>query len=258
MQYAPPPELRAPGWCHRIAAFAALSLLSACGTFNGDFGEVRSTFLRDDMHDWLSKDPLAAHNSVVSSFELTDEEHALRDLAFPLIEAPYDRQQWYSAFAEYNELVADPRIGFNRAEYARRLLHSHYRSPTAKYARLNDDIQNDITRLPQFFETAARVLDVDEKRRVSLSYVTDLNRKERDNALKRIHENAAIVAQVREKLAQRVSSYRFALERMVITVPSPRAVDVERALNQLQAQIEYYRTHSAPGWMQEQSLAAAR
>ena len=46
------------------------------------------------------------------------------------------------------------------------------------------------------------------------------------------------------KLTQRAASYRFALERLVIMTPSPQAVDVERTINQLQAQIARYR---APG-----------
>ena len=37
--------------------------------------------------------------------------------------------------------------------------------------------------LPQFFETAARVLDIDQKRRKSLAYVSALSPAERNNAL---------------------------------------------------------------------------
>jgi hypothetical protein len=235
-----------------------LSLLAGCGTNNGDFGEVRGTYLRDDMHDWLGKDVFAGTKGAPSNFRLTDDERQLRDLAYPLIEAPYDRQQWYSAFGEYNEVIHDPRVGFNRSEYANRLLKSYYRSPSAQYSRLNEDIRNDITRLPQFFETAARVLDTDEKRRISLGYIADVSPKERDNALRRIRENASLVSLVQLKLSQRVSAYRFALERLVITTPSVQSVDVERSANQLQSQIVYYRTHPAPTWVREQSLAAAR
>jgi hypothetical protein len=258
MQISPPLPSRVPIWYRRMVMFAALSLLAGCGTNNGDFGEVRSTFVRDDMHDWLSNDANAGRQAMPSSFRLTDDERALRDLAYPLIEAPYDRQQWYSAFGEYNETIFDPRVGFDRAEYARRLLSSRHRSPAMLYSRLIDDIRNDVTRLPQFFETAARVINIDEKRRTSLAYISDMHPKERDNALRRIHENLSLVSLVQTKLAQRVTAYRFALERLVVMTPSAQVVDVERSINQLQAQIAYYRTHSAPTWVREQSLAAAR
>jgi hypothetical protein len=53
------------------------------------------------------------------------------------------------------------------------------RSPSAVYARLIDDIRNDTTRLSQFFETAGRVIDIDQKRQKSLAYVSPLNKAER-------------------------------------------------------------------------------
>ena len=123
---------------------------------------------------------------------------------------------------------------------------------------LTDDIRNDTTRLPQFFETAARVLDVDAKRRKCLFYVSSLSQHERDNALRRVDENATIVAMVRKSLDQRVAAYRFALERLVVMTPSPQAVQVERALNELRTKVAWYRTHMPTGWTREPSLASAR
>jgi hypothetical protein len=103
-----------------------------------------------------------------------------------------------------------------------------------------------------------RVLDTDEKRRVSLGYILEISPKEWDNAQRRIRENAALVLLVQTKLTQRVSAYRYALERLVIATPSALAVDVERSTNQLQAQITNYHTHSAPTWVREQCLAENR
>ena len=111
--------------------------------------------------------------------------------------------------------------------------------------------------MPQFFETAARVLDIDQKRQKSLAYVSGLSPTERKNAELRMRENAAIVALVREKLPQRVSSYRFALERLVITTPSAQAADVERA--SINCKLRSRATaRPAPTWVREQNLAAAR
>jgi hypothetical protein len=140
----------------------------------------------------------------------------------------------------------DHRGRFDRIAYATHLFGSRYRSPSARYARLINDIRNDTTRLPQFFEAAARVLDIDNKRRKSLAYVSSLSMHERNEALRRIYTNKSIVSLVRAKLGQRVASYRFVLERLVITTPSPQTVDVEREPNHLQAKIAYYRNHTAP------------
>jgi len=153
---------------------------------------------------------------------------------------------------------ADHRGRFDRTAYATHLFGSRYRSPSARYARLTDDIRDDETRLPQFFETAARVLDIDKKRRKSLAYVSDLSEHERNEALRRIYTNASLVSLVNRRLSERVEGYRFALERLVIATPSQEAVQVEQALNRLQAEIARYRTRPAPTWVREQSLSSAR
>src|SRR5450756_1525092 len=136
-------------------------------------------------------------------------------------------------------------------------LSPHERSPSVRYARLMDDVRNDMTQLPQFFETAGRVLDIDQKRQKSMALVSALSPTERKNAERRMRENAAIAALTREKLTQRAASYHYALERLVIATPSPQAVDIERAVNHLQALIARYRG-PAPTWMREQNLATVR
>ena len=184
---------------HGLFALAMLSLLGGCGTPNYDFGEVRPSLVSDSIHDWLG--PAAVAPGAASTFELTDDERQLRDLAFPLIEPPYDRQKWESVLREYG-LIGNYRPGaYDRTTYAARLLSADYRSPASRYAQLTDDIRNDITRLPQFFETAARVVDIDTKRRKSLSYISAVSPAERANALRRNRENNCIIAWVRE-LAQ--------------------------------------------------------
>lgn len=248
-----PPLTQALTWRRHIFAAAAIALLGGCGTNNVDFGEVRPTLVRDDMHDWVG--PYASADTP-SAFALTDDERQLRDLSYPLIEAPYNRQQWYSVAGEYGVIRPD-RATIDRGTYAARLLASRYHSPSSRYAQIGDDVRNDITRMPQFFDTAARVIDIDQKRQKSLAVVSVVSPGERHNAELRMRENSSIVSLVREKLMQRAASYRFALERLVIMTPSPQAVDVERAINQMQAMIARYR-HPGPSWVREQNLATVR
>jgi hypothetical protein len=276
-----PPMTRAFIGRRHVFALAAISLLAGCGTPNGDFGEVQPYLVTDGIHDWVG--PYASGAKKPSKFDLSDDERQLRDLAYPLIDPPYDRQQWYSVAGEYGLYRPARGPAFDRTVYAKWLLSGdgpsplaryspkldevrhdvtsflspHDRSPSARYSRLMDDVRNDIARLPEFFETATRVLDIDQKRKKSLTYISDVSPTERKNAELRMRENASIVVLTREKLAQRMSSYRFALERLVLTTPAAQAAEVERAINQLQAQIERYRG-PAPTWMRERSLAAAR
>jgi hypothetical protein len=256
MHFPPQRPSRGAIWRRHLTVLATMSLLAGCATGNGDFGEVHPSLVRDNVHDWLGR--RASGDWQGSAFEVTDDERALRDLAYPLVEAPYNRQKFYSALGEHGVLGAGGASTFDRSAYANHLMSSRYRSPSARYAQITEDIRNDVTRLPQFFETASRVLDIDQKRRKSLAYISNLSPGEREHALRRIRENSLLVSLVRAKLAQRVTGYRFALERLVVMTPSPQAVDVERSLNQLQAQIAHYRTRSAPTWVREQSLAAAR
>lgn len=280
MRNPPPPVPRALIWRRHFFATAALLLLAGCGTPNGDFGEVRDTLVSDGMHDWVG--PFAT-GSVASKFELTDDERELRDLAYPLIDPPYDRQQWYSVAGEYGLYRPARGPAFDRTAYAKWLLTGdglaplarysaklesarhevttflspRERSPSVRYARLMDDVRNDMTQLPQFFETATRVLDIDQKRQKSMALVSAISPVERKNAERRMRENAAIVTLTREKLAQREASYRYALDRLVIQTPSPQAADAERAINQLQEQIARYRA-PAPSWVREHNLVTAR
>jgi len=236
-----------------IFTLAAIALLGGCA--NADFGEVRPSLVSDGIHDWVG--PYASATRKASSFELTDDERALRDLGYPLIEESYDRQQWYSVAGEYGVIRPNRGPAFDRTAYANRLLEVPDRSPSARYSQLNDDVRNDITRMPQFFETAGRVIDIDQKRQKSLAYVSAVSKAELKNAQQRMRENESIVALVRAKLTQRAASYHYALERLVIATPSTQAVDVERAVNHLQGLITRYRG-TAPTWMREQNLATVR
>jgi hypothetical protein len=233
-------------WRLNFLAYAAFALLGGCGTPNGDFGRVQPYLVRDDIHDWVGPAAVSRRGGAPSAYELTDDERELRDLAFPLIEPPYDRQRWDNVLREYGAAGNYQAAPFDRTAYVAHLLAEPRRSPASSYARLTDDIRNDITRMPQFFDTAARVIDVDVKRRKSLAFVSELTPYERANALRRVRENALVVAWVRDELAHRAASYRFALERLVIITPSPQVADVEHTLNRLDAGIAHYRNGLPP------------
>jgi len=234
-------------------ALVLLALASGlAGCANSDFGKVNQTLVTDDIHGWLGRNA-PPKKAKASNFEYTDDERALRDNAYPLIEPPYDRQQWYSVAGEYGLIkcnLADHHYYFDR------IMDECHRSTSAVYARLIDDMRNDIARLPQFFETAGRVIDIDQKRQKSLPYVSELNKDDRYNALRRIHENVHVLDIVRISLENRTASYRFALEHLVVSAPSTQAVEAERLLNQLQWQIGRYHT-LPPTWKREPSLASA-
>ena len=221
-----------------LAAVVLFDLLAGCGV-NGDFGRMRRTLVHDDTHAWMG--PAAAPGPIgpVWKHQLTDDERRLRDLAYPLIEPPYDRNRWYSIIGEIG-LVSRPWTYPDRGAYASQLFKTAYRSQTARYNKLMEDVRNDALRVDPFFAVARAVADMDGKREKGLAYVTNLSPEERGNTLQRIKENRAIVLWTQESLLERVASYRVALERMVIAAPSPLAVEAERSLTLLQQRLSGY------------------
>jgi hypothetical protein len=222
------------------AAVLACLWLAACGS-TGDFGRERPSpySFADTRHDWLGPAVASKVSDPPWQHQLTDEERRLRDLAYPLIEPPYDRHRWYSVLAERG-LWSRPTPYPDRSAYASKLFTTAYRSQTARYSKLIEDIRNDITRLDPFFSVARHVADMDRRREQSLAYVRNLSREERDNTINRMRENEGVIRWVQGSLSERAASYRLALERMVIAAPSQMAVEAERTLALMQQRIAAY------------------
>jgi hypothetical protein len=236
-----------------ICALSVAATLTAC--VQGDFGRIPRTLVRDDMHDWIGPTALAGEPG--SNFPLSSDERLLRDLAYPLITPPYEHGRIGAVLHEYG-INSPPHPGmFDRQAYAANLLGICRRSPVSAYSQLIDDVRNDITRMPQFFAVAARVRDLDEKRRKSLFYIAAVSEPERANAIQRVRENAAVIGWVRASFAERAVAYRFALERLVVTAPNPMAVEGEQTINHLRERTAFYSRHLPPPWQRERSLARA-
>jgi hypothetical protein len=225
-------------------ALAVPLWLGACSA-NGDFGRLKPSLVSDDMHGWIGRDAARAAGIPASHYPLTDDERLLRDLAYPLIEPPYDRHRWHAVVNEYGASHVYGWPAFDLTGYGTRLLTMQYRSATARYSQLNTDIRNDVLRIPDFFGIARRVLDLDHKRAQSLAYVTALTPHEELNAASRIAENELVVGWVQRALAERSLAYCYTLQRLVIATPTPMAVEVERSLTLLNTRIAEHRPLTA-------------
>ena len=220
----------------------ALTLLLASITLGacsgGDFGRTRQDFLSDDMHRWMDGEATSSVGVPLSQFQLTDNERQLRDLAYPLIEPPHSRPAWKSVFGDYKPLPSPWRQGlvFDRTAYGRALIDEPHRSHSSRYAQLIEDVRDDITRFEPFFASAIKVIELDRKRHASLGHVSGLTPREHDDAIARMQENSLIVQWVQQCLERRVSSYRWALERLVIQAPDGMAADADRLIGELAAQ----------------------
>lgn len=213
----------------------ALLLLPACSSI-GDFGRLQQPLVADNIHAWVGQEAAARAGAPISLANLSDDERTLRDLAFPLIEPPYDRIRWDAVLYEYGIKRKLQRDLWRRdpTAYYRHLLAANYRSTAGRYNKLMDDIHNDVVRIGPFFDLARRVVDLDRRRAASLQYLTDLAPPERADALARIGENDFTIAWVQESLADRCAGYRFALDHLAAAEPEPVAAQADIALAQLQ------------------------
>ncbi len=209
--------------------------LAACS--GGDFGRVRQDARNDDMHRWMGAEATGSIGRQPSRFQLTESERMLRDLAYPLVEPPHSRPAWKSVFGDYDPLATPWRQkpAFDRSAYGRLLIDEPHRSHTSRYTQLIDDVRDDITRFDPFFNTARQVFVLDGKRNASLRLVSDLSPREHADAVARMEENTLIVQWVQQCLEQRIASYRWALEHLVVQAPDGMAADADRLIGHLAA-----------------------
>jgi hypothetical protein len=221
----------------RLLSVFAVALLSAAlgGCAGGDLGRTRAFARNDDMHRWIGAEAVNSVGKPSSQFQLTDNERLLRDLAYPFIEPPHSRPAWKTVFGDYARMPAPWRqdVRFDPTAYGRRLIDEPHRSHASRYAQLMEDVRDDLTRFDPFFAAAAVVADLDGKRRASLPLVAGLSPPEHTDAVARMKENRLIVEWVQLCLQQRVASYRWALERLVIHAPDDIAADADRLIAQL-------------------------
>jgi len=228
-------------------AVVALLGLAGCSSI-GDFGRLQPALVTDDIHAWVGQEAAAHAGAPISLANLTEQERTLRDLAFPLIEPPYDRSRWDSVLYEYGVKHEFQRELWtvDLTAYYRHLQAAGYRSTAGRYNKLIDDIRNDVVRIGPFFDIAHRVVELDRRREASMQYIAALSPPDRLNALARVGENSLTIAWVHHSLTQRCAGYRFALEHLVVAEPEKLAAQADVALAQLQQLIAANQLVPAP------------
>lgn len=212
----------------RLTICIALAIVVPGFASAGDFGRPNPSILEGLIPRQFWKGPVTGY----SSFPLTDLEEELRDRSYALIRPNEPRGNWnlYIAGFQIAHLLPPSMSLYDHTEYARMLLWTPSRSEASSYNRLMEDMADDGKLIGPFVAVACTVADLDRKRAQSLAYVSELSGGEAANAFGRIRENQMVTAWVQRALHWRLASYRYALERLVIAVPSARAVEAERAL----------------------------
>jgi hypothetical protein len=216
----------------RLTICIALAIATPGLAQTGDFGRPKPSLLDGLIPKQFWKGPVSGY----SVYPLTDLEEELRDRSYALIRPNEPRGRWNIYIAGFGiaHLFPPSMTDYDHTEYARMLLSTLARSEASSYNRLIEDIDADGNLVGPFVAVACAVADLDDKRQRSLAYVGELQEEEIANALGRIHENRLVTAWVHRALHWRLGSYRYALERLVISVPSTLAVAAERGLKRLE------------------------
>ena len=217
----------------RLTILVALAITTPGLAQTGDFGRPKPSLLEGLIPKQFWQGPVTGY----SWYPLTDLEQELRDRSYALIRPNEPRGNWNIYIAGFGiaHLLPPPMTYYDYTEYARMLLSTPARSEASSYNRVIEDTAADGGLVSPFVAVACLVADMDSKRQRSLAYVGELSESEIANALGRIYENRLVTAWVHRALHWRLGSYRYALERLVISVPSPLAVEAERALKRFHA-----------------------
>jgi hypothetical protein len=203
---------------------------------DGDFGRPKPSLLDGLIPPQFWKGPVIGY----SGYPLTDAENELRDRAYTLIRPNEPRVEFDVVIARFRSAQIFPptAANFDHTAYGRNVLRMPGRSEASQYGQLMDDMASDGQLVGPFVALACTVADLDGKRARSLDYVGELSAGQRENALGRIAENRMVTAWVQRALHQRVASYRYALEHLVIALPSPRAIETERTLKRFEHAVD--------------------
>jgi hypothetical protein len=217
----------------------------------GDFGRPQESIFVEEFLPWFKDgiDSLTGQSVPFSPY--TDDERTLRDLAYAIIQPPEvsDPSRFTIAGADFFELWNRWIVGpqpFDVRRYADCLIARPYRSSAARYAQLIDDARADAARVAPFFSMANRVLEADAVRQQSYQFVSRLPGEKFALARARVAENRELIDRVYDRFRQRIASYRYALEVLLLQLPSPSAVEAERALFVLEDRLKRMTTPVVP------------
>ncbi len=205
----------------------------------GDYGRPKTAPSSTNFWPWLKDSWLDFTGKSVPSAPYTDDEKMLRDRAYVLV-LPIElreRSRWTLAgvdFVELWTLIRNEPVVYDTRSYGNALISRPYRSHAARYSQLIEDIRADMELVGPFFSTAQRVMDADGVRKQSFRYVTPQLSGKIELGRRRIEENRVLIAEVYRRCRERIASYRYALETLLVMTPSPAAVEAERVLHLLE------------------------
>ncbi|WP_020180480.1 hypothetical protein [Methylopila sp. M107] len=225
------PSATAGRFTRLAGAFCLAGAMAACSQ-TGDFGRKNPNVVNDSVLPAVGTALAYTRAEPVSPFRGTDNEETMRDRAWAVVMPPLEAQLRGRILAELmrTRVLPTGAIRLEKENYVQTLLSVDYRSSAARYDQLLDNVVEDTARIEPFFASAHRV-DVDDRaRRRTLDRAPEVTPDERAAALARIEENGVMIAWTRASFEDRLIAYRYALDRLMIETPDPKADEVAAAI----------------------------
>lgn len=223
-----------------VVAIAALSclMLAGCST-TGDLGRPRPNIFADQLAPAIGDWSARFRGEASSWFHLTDDEEQLRTRAWRLVLPAHEKSHFereVSKLAHARILPVEAQSN-DLTAYQRALVSGSFASQASRYHRLSEDANGDRLLLAQFRANALRVINADRARLRTLDASQLLPPEQRDPAYDRVAENEGLMLWVCERARFRLKSYRYALEALVVEMPSREAVRAERAIMGMESEV---------------------
>ena len=222
-----------------LAAAAAAPVVSGCAPHAGDLGRPAPSIWNETLLPAAGSYVAWARGEKVSAFALTDAEIELRDRAWRFVMPAHERS-WFQR--EVQELARTRIIpvswqSISPDRYHAALLTGPFRSEYSRYRRLAEDAQADMALIAPFRRIVEQVAAADAVRLKTAALSPNIHDPAPANAHARVAENEGMAAWVRERLRHRVTNYRYALDNLVVELPSAESIHAERAIVALEAEI---------------------
>jgi hypothetical protein len=232
---------------YRTAVLLAAALAAACGRPVGDFGRAEPSYLHDTLMPRVGENRAWWRDEPHSSLPHTTDETELNDRAWNFVRAPHVADWWLDSLIEGERTRILPMLkgtgsmtpeladtyywwvlpvfdaAYDTTRYHRYLLKEGFSSESGRWHRVAADITADTALVPPFCAVAARVRQADVDRYAALKRGYEVGTPFDDDVMARIYENEEAIAWVWRAISYRLSSYRFAIDRLEIEAPSPEA-----------------------------------
>lgn len=224
-----------------IFALAASAVLAtSCARPTGDFGRAEPNVIHDSVAPALGRTLAKRRDEPVSLFRRTDEELRLENVAWTIVR-PMHTTDWISnSLVEGRRTRIFPEIDgkLDHRAYLFWLQLQGFRSSEAVWNRVIADIRADQGTVTPLYDQARLVYAIDQQRLAYLEKTEGIEPDYRQNTRARLLENEALIELALDSFQFRYAAYDFAIKRLILEIPSPRALIAEEELTRYGELIE--------------------